>query len=352
MSSPDLRPISNVKIFHPKKSTITVFEIDAHYRPKIYQHRKYISIASILKEISCFLFLSRFGKSILADYTHLPWNVALENLGSNSFQLQYQMSRTNFELSLNIFSQYQIYEAALNNKSYPIEIQVATFLGVSAGSYTWFTMQFITVISDYSDMFVNWGVHDSETAARRVAEFEQPERRGICLPGVIETIAGKLISIQKPYLHRNSWVDCHNNSSMNLLAVCNANKCFIFVRTGQSDSAFPIIENILPLYSIATEDPKQQAFNKAYAKTCHYIENAFGLLMTLTIITHCALHNFCLDNNNIARNILEDTLRTFENQVRGFDAYINGGDDDDVEIEVEGLDSFMNEISVDLENAS
>ncbi|OAD74305.1 hypothetical protein PHYBLDRAFT_71426 [Phycomyces blakesleeanus NRRL 1555(-)] len=112
-----------------------------------------------------------------------------------------------------------------------------------------------------------------------------------------------------------------------------------------ADSAFPIMKNMLPPYPITTEDPKQQVFNKAYAKTCHHIENAFGLLVQKW---HFLLRHLYF----LARNILEDTLCTFENQVHGFDAYTNGGDDNDVEIEVEDLDPFMNEIPVDLENAS
>ncbi|KAL0080226.1 hypothetical protein J3Q64DRAFT_1240524 [Phycomyces blakesleeanus] len=143
------------------------------------------------------------------------------DLGSSSFQLQYQMSRANFELLLNIVSQHQVYDAALNGNSYPIEIQVATvlwrfanthfgyclaenFLGVSVGSYTRFTLWFITAMSDYSDRFVNWGVHDSATAIRKAAEFKQPERRSIRLPGVIGAIDRKLISIQKTSLHGNA----------------------------------------------------------------------------------------------------------------------------------------------------
>ncbi|OAD67145.1 hypothetical protein PHYBLDRAFT_151751 [Phycomyces blakesleeanus NRRL 1555(-)] len=271
-----------------------------------------------------------------------------DDLGSNSFQLQYQMSHANFELLLNIVSQHQVYEMASNNNSYPIEIQVATvlwcfvnthfgyclteqFLGVSAGSYTQFTMRFITAMSDYSDKFVNWRVYDSETGARRAAEFEQPERHGVSLSDVIGAIYGKLISIQKPFLHGNSWVNCHNNSSINILAVCNANKCFIFVRTGQSNSAFPIMENILPPYPIATS--VQQEKWRFLLRHLYFLDIN---KITLTIITCCALHNFCLDNNNTARNISEDTLCN----------------DDDVEIEVEDLDPFMNEIPVDLENAS
>ncbi|KAL0088719.1 hypothetical protein J3Q64DRAFT_1881754 [Phycomyces blakesleeanus] len=161
----------------------------------------------------------RYG--VFRQWWYVRHPTLTDDLGSNSFQLQYQMSRANFELLLNIVSQHQVYEAVLNNNSYPIEIQVATvlwrfanthfgyhlteqFLGVSAGSYTRFTMRFITAMSDYSDKFVNWGVHDSETAARRAAEFEQPERRGVRLPGVIGAIDGKLISIQKPSLHGNS----------------------------------------------------------------------------------------------------------------------------------------------------
>ncbi|KAL0085161.1 hypothetical protein J3Q64DRAFT_1835575 [Phycomyces blakesleeanus] len=132
--------------------------------------------------------------------------------------------------------QHQVYEATLNDHSYPIELQFATvlwrfantnfeyrlaeqFLDISAGSYTRFTMRFITAMSDYFDKLVNWGVYDSETTRRKAAGFEQPERRGVRLPDVIGAIDGKLISIQKPSLHGNFYVDCHNNSSVIVLAV-------------------------------------------------------------------------------------------------------------------------------------
>ncbi|KAL0083833.1 hypothetical protein J3Q64DRAFT_1836400 [Phycomyces blakesleeanus] len=46
------------------------------------------------------------------------------------------------------------------------------------------------------------------------------------------------------------------------------------------------------------------------------------------------------------------TLHDFENKIQNFDAYSDGNDDNDVKIEVEDLDLFINKIPVNLENAS
>ncbi|KAL0097319.1 hypothetical protein J3Q64DRAFT_1693734 [Phycomyces blakesleeanus] len=166
--------------------------LGACHCPKIYWHEKYISIASILKRTSrvfyfCLvleknanltnveLLLNQMSKQHLILRQQIEWsrqqlldcvaNIMIESsrphsftlergpqevnhvrygvfrqcwyvchptltddLGSNSFQLQYQMSHANFELLLNIVSQHQVYEMASNNNSYPIEIQVATVL--------------------------------------------------------------------------------------------------------------------------------------------------------------------------------------------------------------------------------
>jgi hypothetical protein len=174
-----------------------------------------------------------------------------DDLGRNSFQLQYRMSRNNFETLLNIVSRHPEYEAAVEGRATPVEIQVATvlwrlanthfgfriaetFLGVSAGSYARFTERFITVMSDYINQFVTWGVHDVQTARRKAADFQKIRAHGVRLPNVIGAIDGKLIAIHKPSVHGNSWIDRHNNSSMNLLAVCDANKRFMFIKTGQT----------------------------------------------------------------------------------------------------------------------
>ncbi|OAD74064.1 hypothetical protein PHYBLDRAFT_168471 [Phycomyces blakesleeanus NRRL 1555(-)] len=108
-------------------------------------------------------------------------------------------------------------------------------------------------------------------------------------------------------------------------------------------SAFSIIENMLLLYPIATEDPKQQAFNKPNAKTPYHIENTFGLLVQKC----CFLlrHLYFLET-------FPKTLHDFENKIQNFDAYSDGNDDNDVKIEVEDLDLFINKIPVNLENAS
>jgi hypothetical protein len=78
------------------------------------------------------------------------------------------------------------------------------FLGITAGSYARFTDRFITAMSDLLDEFVNWGVHDVETARRKAAEFEDVDMPGVRLSNVIGAIDGKLIAIQKPSLHGNA----------------------------------------------------------------------------------------------------------------------------------------------------
>jgi hypothetical protein len=178
-----------------------------------------------------------------------------DDLGRNSFQMQYRMSRKNFETLLNIVCQHQVYEGALSGNAYPVEIQVATvlwrlanthfgyrlaeqFLGISSGSYTRYTLNFLTAMTDNFEQFVNWGVHDVEIARKKSAEFERRDEPGVRLPNVIGAIDGKLINIQKPRIHGNAWIDRHNEASMNLLAVCDANKRFMFIRTGQTGTYY------------------------------------------------------------------------------------------------------------------
>jgi hypothetical protein len=130
------------------------------------------------------------------------------------------------------------------------------------------------------------------------------------------------------------------------------------------------MESMIPPYSISTEDPHQCAFNKAYAKTRHHIENAFGLLvqkwrfmlkhlfyfdtqrMALTIMTCCALHNFCIDNNDDANQISEHDIQDFENDVRRQDSTHADETIDDVEVTIDRLDGLVSEIIVDLESTS
>lgn len=127
---------------------------------------------------------------------------------------------------------------------------------------------------------------------------------------------------------------------------------------------------MIPPFPISTNDPHQCAFNKAYAKTRHHIENAFGLLVqkwrfllkhlyylgidrtALTILTCCALHNFCLDNADNASDLSEETIRDFENEIHGYDIHDNEEDEDDVEVLIDNLDPFMHEIPLDLGNTA
>lgn len=104
-------------------------------------------------------------------------------------------------------------------------------------------------------------------------------------------------------------------------------------------------------YSVHTTDPGERAFNKAYAKIRHHIENAFGLLvqkwrfllrhlyllrtvrMAYTITACCALHNFCLDYADNASQVPEAIIREFETEVAGEGIHENNANEDE-EIEV------------------
>lgn len=190
-----------------------------------------------------------------------------DDAGRNSFQLQYRMSRQNFEILLNMVRTHPVYSSPEDGNGTAVEIQVATvlwrianthfgyrlaeqFLGISAGSYCRFTDRFIEVMSDLSVDLIDWRVHDEATAAARAAEFLNGGRRGVRLPNVIGAIDGKLITIQKPSVHGNSWVDRHNNPSMNMLAVCDANKRFMFVRTGQTGMSTNIFVGCIILLTV------------------------------------------------------------------------------------------------------
>ena len=54
------------------------------------------------------------------------------------------------------------------------------------------------------------------------------------LPRVIGAMDGKLINIQKPSTHGNLYVDCKNHASLSLLAVCDHNRRFMMVKTGDT----------------------------------------------------------------------------------------------------------------------
>jgi hypothetical protein len=116
------------------------------------------------------------------------------------------------------------------------------------------------------------------------------------------------------------------------------------------------MENMITPFSISTQNRQHRAFNKAYAKTRHHIENAFALLvqkwrfllrhlyyldvtrMALTIVTCCALHNFCLDNDDNAASIPEETIREFEAEVRNFDHYADENRNDNIEVTVDNVE--------------
>lgn len=73
----------------------------------------------------------------------------------------------------------------------------------------------------------------------------------------------------------------------------------------------------------------------------------------MTITTCCALHNFCLDNNDNAADISEETIREFEAEVQSFSDHVDEGndddeDDDDIEVTVSNLPEQEDEGTADV----
>ena len=187
-------------------------------------------------------------------------------------------------------------------------------------------------------------------------------RKLTIFPGAIGAIDGCHIEKKAPNETQADYLDRKCNHTVNLLAICNSKKQFIFIDVGFpgsahdsrvlncsgflenlesnkddllpngdyhiiGDSAFPLSRYLLvPFKDYGNLSPKQIKFNKALSKTWVLIENTVGLLkcrfkrlfyidaeiknIYKIVAACCVLHNLCLNfpENTIEENYVFDEL--------------------------------------------
>jgi hypothetical protein len=147
-----------------------------------------------------------------------------------------------------------------------------------------------------------------------VSKVEKEFKSLANFPGVIGAIDGCHIKIRAPSDHQKDYLDRNMNHTINLLAVCDANKKFLYVYSGFpgsahdqrvfkhsppgikleddyisvcysnryhiiGDSAFAIKQYIMvPYRDTGNLDAKQLNFNTKLSMTRRVIENTFGWL--------------------------------------------------------------------------
>lgn len=186
------------------------------------------------------------------------WSVRHPNLhdgtGPDSFRAHYRINRATFDFIVDVLkddTEFKVSNERDGTTSHPVWKQVAivlwrlsnthigfriaeAMLGVSQASYHRFTMRFLNaMIRCLYQHSIRWPSTVVESRAI-MAGFARPSRNtGLeHLKECIGAIDGKLVSIQKPSVFGNSWLDRHGNASMALMAICDHKKRFIRIRTG------------------------------------------------------------------------------------------------------------------------
>ena len=132
----------------------------------------------------------------------------------------------------------------------PVEVQVATVLwrfsnchygyriaettlGVSAGSYHNFTERFLGAMMTISKSVITWPINNPARAAEIANEFQE---RGdtVRLDEALGAIDGKNFVIQKPSVRGNDYVDRKGRASVNMMAVCDDEGRFMYIKLGIS----------------------------------------------------------------------------------------------------------------------
>ena len=190
---------------------------------------------------------------------HPSLNDNINTPENNRFKTHYRITLAAFERLVNVLSLCPEYVVSASRGGYPTEVQVAVvlwrfanglfgfrllknMLGITDGSVNKFTNRFVKAMTRIAPQFINWPFNDSERATAIAQGFESlggPQSRR--LPRVIGAMDGKLVVIQKPKEHGNRFVDRKNNASLLLLAVCDYQKRFTYVRTGESGTYYTIL---------------------------------------------------------------------------------------------------------------
>lgn len=173
--------------------------------------------------------------------------------GQGTFKGYYWMHRSTLEYLVNRLSQHPVYQQdAVNAWSAWLQICTAIwrfanqhvgyreaeqFLGISHGSYHNFTMRFIQALEDMEGHRVAWPTD------AQVAEVAEQFQYGLLgsdfsgrggLPDCVGAIDGKSVRIHKPAGFGGRFLDRKSHFSMNTTAICDANRRFTFVHSGES----------------------------------------------------------------------------------------------------------------------
>ncbi|KAI8076314.1 uncharacterized protein BX664DRAFT_50159 [Halteromyces radiatus] len=106
-------------------------------------------------------------------------------------------------------------------------------MGYSQGLYNNFTVRFLTAMMDVHSDKIKWPQGESEVNAvvRGFLGVDNPRiSAGQRLPGVIGSMDGKLVNINKPARSGESYRDRKNNFSMSLMAVCDHEQRFTMMQ--------------------------------------------------------------------------------------------------------------------------
>jgi hypothetical protein len=132
--------------------------------------------------------------------------------------------------------------------------------------------------------------------------------RGI--PQIIGIVDGTLINIDAPTEHEEAFIDRHGNHSLNCMVVCGPNMMFYYVKSEWpgsvhnsrvlrnsnlfrrmsagwrpipgsiilADSAYPLLNWLIPPSHINVKDEPVLRFNRAHKATRRIVENSIGIL--------------------------------------------------------------------------
>ncbi|KAG2201841.1 hypothetical protein INT47_004398 [Mucor saturninus] len=231
-----------------------------------------------------------------------------------------------------------------------------THLGITAGSFNNFTNRFIDAMLEITPEIITERALNN---AREFSKLDGPDATR--LSGVLGAIDDKLVVIQKPAINGNAYVNRKSHEYMTLMAICDARTRFMYVKTGHSgrnhdprvftnsvnyhkllldaarwcpantyilgDSAYPLLPNlIVPFHGRNESTAEEKIFNEIFSSSHMKIEHAFGGLtsrwrflwkhlymlsvdrMAKTIISCCALHNICVNQNDIEEAVLDGGL--------------------------------------------